>query len=164
MLNNKGQSLVLFILIIPMLIGIAAIVIDVGNAYNQKNEMNNAIELVLEYGLTSKQPSETQETIQEELTSPKEENITEELQNNEEEQDKEENTITIDQQELKKLLDYNLKNNQNEIEVKGNKIIITSKTYQEGIFTNILNINGFPIESKYQGYIENGKPIIQKVK
>ena len=73
MLNNKGQSLVLFILIIPMLIGIAALVIDVGNAYNQKNEMNNAIELVLEYGLTSKQPSETQETIQEELTSPKEE-------------------------------------------------------------------------------------------
>ena len=51
MLNNKGQSLVLFILIIPILLGIMALVIDVGNALNRKNEIENTIEYVINYGL-----------------------------------------------------------------------------------------------------------------
>lgn len=54
MLNNKGQSLVLFILIIPVLLGIMALVIDVGNTVNKKNEMENIIELVIDYGLEDK--------------------------------------------------------------------------------------------------------------
>ena len=51
MLNNRGQSLVLFILIIPILLGIMALVIDVGNALIKKNEIENAIEFVIDYGL-----------------------------------------------------------------------------------------------------------------
>ena len=50
-MNNKGQSLVLFILIIPILLGIMAMVIDVGNALNEKNKIGNIIEMVIEYGL-----------------------------------------------------------------------------------------------------------------
>ena len=50
-MNNRGQSLVLFILIIPILLGIVVLVIDCGNAIVYKNKINNIIEMVLEYGL-----------------------------------------------------------------------------------------------------------------
>ena len=40
-MNNKGQSLVLFILILPILLGIMVLVIDVGNAIYTKNKINN---------------------------------------------------------------------------------------------------------------------------
>lgn len=51
-MNNKGQSLVLFILIIPILIGIMAIVIDCGKVFLCKNRQENVLTLALEYGLT----------------------------------------------------------------------------------------------------------------
>lgn len=50
-MNNKGQSLVLFILIIPILLGITALVIDVGETIATKNNVNNKIEMIIECGL-----------------------------------------------------------------------------------------------------------------
>ena len=52
MMNNKGQSLVLFVLIIPILFGIMAIVIDCGKVFLCKNRQENVLDLALEYGLT----------------------------------------------------------------------------------------------------------------
>ena len=52
MMNNKGQSLVLFVLIIPILLGIMAIVIDCGKVFLCKNRQENVLDLALEYGLT----------------------------------------------------------------------------------------------------------------
>ena len=40
-LNNKGQSLVLFIVIIPIIIGIMVMVIDIGNVIYEKQELDN---------------------------------------------------------------------------------------------------------------------------
>lgn len=51
MMNNKGQSLVLFVLLLPLLVGIMALVIDVGITLNKKNELENVVELVLESSL-----------------------------------------------------------------------------------------------------------------
>ena len=50
-MNNKGQSLVLFVLILPILLGIIVLVVDVGRAINEKITINNKIELVITYGL-----------------------------------------------------------------------------------------------------------------
>lgn len=50
-MNNKGQSLVLFILIIPILLSFTALVIDVGRAVSEKSSLNNKIELIIECGL-----------------------------------------------------------------------------------------------------------------
>ena len=50
-MNNKGQSLVLFILIIPILTGIMALVIDAGKVFTTKSNQENTLELVLTYGL-----------------------------------------------------------------------------------------------------------------
>lgn len=124
MLNNKGQSLVLFILIIPILLGIMALVVDAGNVVNKKNEMENTIELVIDYGLEDKYQKE----------------------------------------ELKLLLNYNLKDCNNTLDIIDEKIIVTSTTYVEGIFSNILGFKGFFIESNYEGYLIDEKKEIKKIK
>lgn len=50
-LNNKGQSLVMFILILPILLLLFVIVIDIGNALINKQELDNVNYLTVEYGL-----------------------------------------------------------------------------------------------------------------
>lgn len=139
--NNKGQSLILFIIFLPILLSIMALVVDVGNALSKKSEQDNVIEYILNYGL------ENGEVF---------------FKNNDEYYYNEELVNWKD--DLKILLDYNLENSNNEIVLNEKEIIIKSKSYVEGIFSNILNIKGFKIESEYKGYIENDKKIIQKEK
>ena len=50
-LNNKGQSLVLFVLLIPILLLIMTLVIDIGNLSYYKQELDNINKLTLDYGL-----------------------------------------------------------------------------------------------------------------
>ncbi len=50
-INNKGQSLVLFVLLLPIMIGIMALVIDIGNAMMMKNKTDNVIEMVIDIAL-----------------------------------------------------------------------------------------------------------------
>jgi len=140
-LNNKGQSLILFIILIPILLGIMALVIDVGNALTKKNETDNIVEYVLDYGL----------------------NNSEVFFENKDKEYLNENLINL-KDNLVMLLNYNLKNNNNEVAFVDNSIIITSNTYVQGIFSNILNIKGFKIESEYKGHIQNDEKIIKKVK
>lgn len=52
MLNNKGQSLVMFILIIPILLGIMVLVIDIGNVFYYKQDIDNINKIVIDYGLS----------------------------------------------------------------------------------------------------------------
>ena len=51
MLNRKGQSLVLFILLLPIMLGIMVLVIDCGNAFVLKSHIDHSLELVLEIAL-----------------------------------------------------------------------------------------------------------------
>ena len=51
MFNNKGQSLVLFVIVIPILLFILILVIDIGKAINLKQELNNINKIVLDYGI-----------------------------------------------------------------------------------------------------------------
>ena len=50
-LNNKGQSLVMFILIIPILLLIMILVIDLGNIIVTKTHFDNTNYLVIDYAL-----------------------------------------------------------------------------------------------------------------
>lgn len=50
-MNNKGQTLVLFVLILPIIIFIMLLVIDVSNMFIAKQELNNINKIVLNYGL-----------------------------------------------------------------------------------------------------------------
>ena len=50
-MNNKGQTLVLFVLILPIIVFIMLLVIDVSNMVITKQELNNINKMVLNYGL-----------------------------------------------------------------------------------------------------------------
>lgn len=50
-LNNKGQSLVMFILIIPILLLIMILVIDLGNIIVNKTHLDNTNYIVIDYAL-----------------------------------------------------------------------------------------------------------------
>ena len=50
-LNNKGQSLVMFIIIIPIFCLILTLVYDVGSAIYEKNRLSNTGYMVIDYGL-----------------------------------------------------------------------------------------------------------------
>ena len=80
-MNNKGQTLVLFVLILPIIVFIMLLVIDVSNMFITKQELNNINKIVLNYGL---------DIIEEEnIDSKLEELINKNVLNNE-------NTIRID--------------------------------------------------------------------
>lgn len=52
-INNKGQSLVMLVLIIPIFLLILTLVYDVGNAIYEKERLSNTNYLTIEYGLNN---------------------------------------------------------------------------------------------------------------
>lgn len=52
MFNNRGQSLVLFVLIIPILLLLLVLVVDVGKMILLKQELNNINYMVIDYGVS----------------------------------------------------------------------------------------------------------------
>ena len=52
-INNKGQSLVMFVLIIPIFLLILTLVYDVGNAIYEKDRLSNTNYLTIEFGLNN---------------------------------------------------------------------------------------------------------------
>jgi len=50
-LNNKGQSLVMFIMILPIILLILTLVFDVGTALYEKERLTNTNYLTITYGL-----------------------------------------------------------------------------------------------------------------
>lgn len=62
-LNNKGQSLVMFVLIIPILLLIMILVIDVGNVIMNKQELDNVNYLTIEYGLEHLEDSDLENKL-----------------------------------------------------------------------------------------------------
>lgn len=62
-MNNKGQSLVTFILIFPVLFLIFVVVYDIGSMVLLKNELDNINYLVLDYGIDKKDTENVTEKI-----------------------------------------------------------------------------------------------------
>lgn len=53
MMNNKGQTLVIFVVFLPLLLIIMATVIDISLIYYEKNKMDNLNMMVVEYGINN---------------------------------------------------------------------------------------------------------------
>lgn len=49
--NNKGQVLVMFVLLIPLIFLLFGIVVDIGLSYTEKRKLDNTTKMTLEYGL-----------------------------------------------------------------------------------------------------------------
>lgn len=52
-LNNKGQSLVLFIVLLPILLLVIVLVVDVGIITTSKQDLNNINYMMVDYGLSN---------------------------------------------------------------------------------------------------------------
>lgn len=50
-LNNKGQTLVLFVLMVPIFIILFVFVIDIGNGWYEKIRLSNTCQMAISYGL-----------------------------------------------------------------------------------------------------------------
>ena len=50
-MNNRGQVLVVFIILLPIIIGLGALLIDMGFNRYQVNKLNNLNQMVVSYGL-----------------------------------------------------------------------------------------------------------------
>lgn len=57
-LNNKGQSLVLFIMIIPILLLIMVLVYDMGMLLYEKDRLANTVNMIVDYSLDNKEVSD----------------------------------------------------------------------------------------------------------
>ena len=167
-LNNKGQSLVLFILLLPLILGIMALVFDLGNALTKKNEIDNVIEMVLESDLKMTYREDT--GVVEDITNK--DNVLEDddiLDENIVIDDRNIEDISLTsidnntrKETIEVLLAYNLENIEINVDVNEDTIVIEAMTYVEGIFSNILSIKGFRVESEYKGYLDSKE--IEKIK
>lgn len=124
-LNNKGQVLVMFVLLIPIFLLILVLVVDISNLYIKKDELNNINYLVIDSIL-----------------------------------DKEINDLEIKNLILKNDKDIII----NDININDNVIEISLEKEYNGIFSHLVNMDIYNIESNYKGYKENNKKIIERVK
>ncbi len=62
-MNNKGQTLVLFIFLIPIILFVSAFIIDTGIIYYETNKLNNLNKNVLKYGLDNNEEEKIRELI-----------------------------------------------------------------------------------------------------
>ena len=127
MLNNRGQSLVIFIVMIPIFLLLMILIYDMGNLAYERHELDSINKIVIDYGL---------------------DNI---------------NNLDL----VKEMYSLAKSNNDKinyEIHFKNNKLYINSKYYVKGVFTKILNVDGYMLKSSYRGYIDNNKHVIERIK
>ena len=62
-LNNKGQSLILFVLMLPVLLFVMILVIDIGNLMVEKQKLNNINYIMIDYGLSNLTKEDLEEYI-----------------------------------------------------------------------------------------------------
>ena len=124
-LNNNGQVLVMFVLLIPIFLLVVVLIVDVGNLFIKKNELNNINYLVIDTIL-----------------------------------DKE-----IDDLEIKNLI---FKNDKDiiidKISISDGVVEISLEKEYNGIFSHLVNMDIYNIESNYKGYKKNNKNVIERVK
>lgn len=127
MLNNKGQTLILFVLMIPILLLIFVLVIDIGKVIVLKQELDNISNIVLDYGL---------------------ENLDE---------------VNLDS-ELINLVELNNDDiDVVDIRVENREIYITLNENIEGLFSQLVDISIFSVNSSYVGYIEDNNKRIERI-
>lgn len=166
MLNNKGQSLILFIIVLPILLFILILVIDVGKVIVLNQELNNISEIVLDYGLDKFIDGNIN-------NNNKDNNIdSANLGNNILLEDSITNDIDINidnysllEEDIVKLIDLN-KNGIElvDVRIENNKIYIKLEDNVESVLSGLVNIDIFKIKSYYVGYIDsNNKKRIERI-
>lgn len=124
-LGNKGQSLVLFILIFPVMLFVMVLVIDCGRVMIEKKELDNVSKIVIQYGFDHI----TEEDVEDKMVS---------------------------------LFELNVDDVDVNVNVSEDMIDVSSVKYVDGVFSSIIHMNGFKIESNYSGIVIDNKVSIKE--
>ena len=127
MLNNKGQTLALFVIVLPVLLLLLVLVIDVGKMIVLKLELNNISKIVLDYGLDNLD----KENIKDELI----------------------NLVNLNSDEIDKV----------NIKIENDKIYLDLVAFGEGLFSGMIDVSAFTVESNYIGYVIDGEKRIERM-
>lgn len=117
-LNNKGQILVLFVVLIPIMLLIMVLVIDCGNVMIEKRKLDNVSKMILDYGVLHIDDEDVENEIVE-------------------------------------LFELNIDDVVVDVNISNGEISISSTKYVDGVFSKIINVNGFKIDSYYESSIIN---------
>lgn len=152
MMNKKGQVLVVFVLLLPLIVIFLGLVIDIGNSLVLKKKYENIIKDIIVYNYKEDTKTdeelinnnETEELIDEEIVDATTE-ATEEVEP--EVQEKEVDLLLIERNIKDSIADYDEVN----ISVDENILKVNVKTQYKSIFSKIFNIglNVINIEVKY---------------
>lgn len=134
-MNNKGQTLILLVFILPIILLLMALLINYGMLNNQKVVIENNIEQAIEYGLKLRQ----------------EDNM------------KQEHNLSNEELEakLEHLLEQNITYDTLEIDVKNTIITVKVTVLTKSFMTDLVNLEK-RIEFSYYGSINNGKIEIER--
>ena len=127
MLNNKGQSLILFVIVLPILLLVTVLVIDVGRIVVMKQELKSISNIALDYGLDNLEKD----------------NLSDELYN----------LVQLNNNEIDEI----------DINIDNNRIYINLNENVNGVFSKIIDISNFDVESSYVGYVLNDEKIIERI-
>ncbi len=154
--NNRGQSLVLFVITLPVLLIVLVMVIDIGRVISFKQELNNISELVLNYGLDYLDGVDI-DNIDTDVNNINDNVNVDSFRNNNLSSD------NIDDR-LIEMIKLN-KNNLDYVDVRivDNKIYIELSDRFDGIFSSIIDISVFNVKLSYVGYIDNNEKRIERV-
>ena len=140
MLNNKGQSLILFVIVLPVVLFILVLVIDIGKVLVLRQELNNISEIVLDYGLdkldmddnTSSDIDDSNYNLEDELIE----------------------VIKLNKSDIDKI----------DVRIDNDRIYVDLYKGKEGIFSSLVDISMFNVKSSYVGYLDNNKKRIERVR
>lgn len=127
MLNNRGQSLVIFVVMIPIFMLVLILIYDIGNLSFEKKELDSINKLVIDYGI---------------------DNI---------------NNLDVVNEMYSLASNNNSEVNYN-IRFVDQEFYVSSKYYVKGVFTKIINIDGYLIKSSYKGYLDGNRHVVKRIK
>ena len=143
MFNNRGQSLVLFILVLPLLLFILILIVDVGRAMLLKNELDSINMIVLDYGLDEMCDIDNKSNVDGNLLNNNVDDIKNRIKN----------IIMLNKDDIDTI----------KIDIVDNKIYVLLEDNVKGLFSKLIDISIFNVKSSYVGYIDNNDKRIERV-
>ncbi len=67
-LNNKGQTLVLFVMLLPIMLLVMVLVFDIGKSIVEKQKLNNISFMIVSYGIEHSKDDNIEDTLKELVT------------------------------------------------------------------------------------------------
>ena len=64
-LNNKGQTLVLFVMLLPIMLLVMVLVFDIGKSIAEKQKLNNISFMIVSYGIEHSKDDNIEDTLKE---------------------------------------------------------------------------------------------------